>query len=68
LKTIQPEKQKRGNDDIRRKIVEYYQHSKARDQQNNLQRKKRIEERKEYMEKISICKNEEEQKSKNRNC
>merc|ERR1719219_1094699 len=62
LKTIHPDKMKIENDALRQKIVEAYHQSKNRDHQRILERHKRIEERKEYLEKLSNTRLEEEQK------
>ncbi len=60
LKTIHPDKLKIENSTLRSKIVDAYNQSKARDHQRILGRHKVIEERKEYMEKLSIHREAEE--------
>lgn len=60
LKTIHPDKIKVENNALRQKIVEAYHSSKARDHQRILSRHKMIEERKEYLEKLSIHREAEE--------
>merc|ERR1712158_175514 len=62
LKTIHPDKMKIENNALRQKIVEAYHQSKNRDHQRILERHKRIEERKEYLERLSISRTEEEQR------
>ena len=61
LKTIHPDKMKIENNALRQKIVEAYHLSKKRDHQSILERHKRIEARKEYLERLSIRKAEEEE-------
>ena len=60
LKTIHPDKIKIENNALRQKIVEAYHASKARDHQRILGRHKIIEERKEYLEKLSTYREAEE--------
>ncbi len=62
LKTIHPDKVKIENDALRSKIVEAYHHSKQREHKRILDRHKAIEERKEYLEKLSIHREAEEQR------
>ncbi len=62
LKTIHPDKVKIENDALRAKIVEAYHHSKHREHKRVLDRHKAIEERKEYLEKLSIHREAEEQR------
>ena len=60
LKTIHPDKMKIENNALRQKIVEAYHNSKKRDHLHILERKHRIEQRKEYLEQLSISRTEEE--------
>ena len=62
LKTIHPDKMKIENNALRQKIVDAYHQSKKRDHQRILERHKLIEERKEYLERLSISRTEEEQR------
>jgi len=62
LKTIHPDKTKIENSGLRQKIVEAYHQSKQRDHQRILGRHKAIEERKEYLEKLSVHREAEEQR------
>ena len=61
-KTIHPEEKKIENAKMRVKIVEAYHSSKQRDHQRILARHKIIEERKEYLEKLSMHREAEEVK------
>merc|ERR1719412_3426014 len=61
-KTIHPEEKKIENAKLRTKIVEAYHSSKQRDHQRILARHKIIEERKEYLEKLSMHREQEEVK------
>ena len=61
-KTIHPEEKKIENAKLRTKIVEAYHSSKQRDHQRILARHKIIEERKEYLEKLSMHREAEEVK------
>merc|ERR1712203_910187 len=62
LKAIHPDKVKIENNALRQKIVDAYHQSKKRDHQRILERHKLIEERKEYLERLSISRTEEEQR------
>ena len=62
LKTIHPDKIKIDNNALRQKIVEAYHASKARDHVRILSRHKIIEDRKEYLEKLNIHREAEEQR------
>ena len=62
LKTIHPDKVKIENDTLRSKIVEAYHHSKQREHKRILERHNAIEERKQYLEKLSIHREAEEQR------
>merc|ERR1711997_85946 len=64
LKTIHPDKMKIENNALRQKIVDAYHQSKKRDHQRILERHKLIEERKEYLERLSITRNEEEERKR----
>ena len=61
LKIINPDKIKVENNQLRNKIVEAYHNSKVRTHQQILSRQKIIEERKEYLEKVSNYKQAEEE-------
>merc|ERR1712088_129389 len=62
IKTIHPDKMKIENNALRQKIVDAYHQSKKRDHTKILQRKYIIEQRKEYLERLSISRTEEEQR------
>merc|ERR1711992_22825 len=62
LKTIHPDKIKIDNNALRQKIVEAYHASKTRDHVRILSRHKIIEDRKEYLEKLNIHREAEEQR------
>ena len=61
-KTIHPEEKKVENAKLRTKIVEAYHSSKQRDHQRILARQKLIEERKEWLEKLTMHREAEEVK------